>query len=89
MARCWQRARWSSVITAPYTIVGGVPARPIRERFNRNIAAQLSRIAWWDWPFETVIERLADFQSADIEAFCARWAPEEAHLNRNLEADAV
>ena len=73
----------------PYTIVGGVPARPIRERFNRNIAAQLSRIAWWDWPFETVIERLADFQSADIEAFCARWAPEKAHLNRNLEADAV
>ncbi len=58
---------------APYTIVGGVPARPIRERFPRAIAERLARIAWWDWPFETIMQRLADFQSDDIEAFCARW----------------
>jgi phosphonate metabolism protein (transferase hexapeptide repeat family) len=63
---------------APYTIVGGVPARHIRERFSRDIAARLTRIAWWDWPFETIMDRLPDFQSADIEAFCARWAPEAA-----------
>ncbi len=31
-----------------YTIVGGVPARHIRERFNRDIAGRLSRIAWWN-----------------------------------------
>jgi phosphonate metabolism protein (transferase hexapeptide repeat family) len=60
---------------APYTIVGGVPARPIRERFSRQIAARLARIAWWDWPFETIMERLAEFQSTDIEAFCNRWDP--------------
>jgi phosphonate metabolism protein (transferase hexapeptide repeat family) len=59
---------------APYAIVGGVPARQIRERFNRAIAAQLSRIAWWDWPAETVFERLAEFQSGDVEGFCARWS---------------
>ncbi|WP_408841934.1 DapH/DapD/GlmU-related protein [Acidocella sp.] len=58
---------------APYTIVGGVPAKPIRERFSRDIAARLARIAWWDWPFETIMQRLADFQTPDIEAFCARW----------------
>lgn len=58
---------------APYTIVGGVPARLIRERFSRDVAERLGRIAWWDWPFETVMERLADFQSTDIEAFCARY----------------
>jgi len=58
---------------APYTIVGGVPARPIRERFSREIAAKLGRIAWWDWPFETIMARLPDFQSSDIEAFCAQW----------------
>lgn len=57
---------------APYTIVGGVPARQIRERFNRQIAAQLSRIAWWNWPPETIWERLLEFQSG-VEAFCARW----------------
>ncbi len=59
---------------APYTVVGGVPARQIRERFNRSIAAQLSRIAWWDWPPETIFERLREFQSGDVEAFCARWS---------------
>jgi phosphonate metabolism protein (transferase hexapeptide repeat family) len=58
---------------APYTIVGGVPARRIRERFNREIAAQLSRIAWWNWPAETIRQRLPEFQSGDVEAFCARW----------------
>ncbi len=59
----------------PYTIVGGVPARPIRERFSRDIAQRLSRIAWWDWPFETILERLADFRSTDLEDFCVRWSP--------------
>jgi phosphonate metabolism protein (transferase hexapeptide repeat family) len=58
---------------APYTIVGGVPARPIKERFSRDIAEKLERIAWWNWPAELIFERLGDFQSTDIEAFCTRW----------------
>ena len=58
---------------APYTIVAGVPARPIRQRFSREIAARLERIAWWNWPFDIIFERLQDFQSTNIEAFCARW----------------
>lgn len=57
----------------PYTIVGGVPAKPIRARFSDDIAARLARIAWWDWPFATIIERLADFQSDNIAAFCDKW----------------
>ena len=51
----------------------GVPARPIKERFSRKIAAELSQIAWWNWPPETIWERLPEFQSGDVEAFCARW----------------
>ncbi|NLS00112.1 acetyltransferase [Rhizobium sp. P38BS-XIX] len=62
----------------PYTIVGGVPARRLRERFNRDIAARLMDIAWWDWPFATILERLQSFQCEDIEAFCARWASPKA-----------
>lgn len=58
----------------PYTIVGGVPAKIIRERFSRPIAEKLASIAWWDWPFETIMARLSDFQSSDIEAFCERWS---------------
>ena len=58
---------------APYTIVGGVPARMIKERFARGIAARLQAIAWWDWPFEVIMARLADFQNEDIAAFCDKW----------------
>jgi len=63
---------------APYSIVGGVPARPIKPRFDAEIAARLQRIAWWDWPAEVIFERLRDFQSADMETFCARWDPDPA-----------
>lgn len=59
----------------PYVIVGGVPARPIRERFDRATVARLQRIAWWDWPAETIRARLAEFQSGDVQAFCDRWDP--------------
>ncbi len=57
----------------PYAIVGGVPAKVIRARFPADIAERLRRIAWWDWPFGVVMERLADFQSDDVAAFCDRW----------------
>ena len=60
---------------APYTIVGGVPARVIRKRFDDAIAASLRRIAWWDWPDQLIFERLADFRSEAIEEFCRRYDP--------------
>ena len=60
---------------APYTIVGGVPARPIRKRFDDAVAESLRRIAWWDWPDALIFERLADFRSEAIEAFCWRYDP--------------
>ena len=60
---------------APYTIVGGVPARAIRQRFPDPIAASLRRIAWWDWADEVIFERLGDFRSEAIEEFCERYDP--------------
>ncbi|WP_439372247.1 DapH/DapD/GlmU-related protein [Bradyrhizobium sp. DASA03120] len=59
----------------PYTIVGGVPARPIRKRFPDAVAESLRRIAWWDWPDALIFERLADFRSEAIEEFCRRYDP--------------
>lgn len=58
---------------APYTIVAGVPARPIRERFPAGIARALLEIAWWDWPRELLEERFADFN--DLETFLRKWGP--------------
>ncbi|MBB3998640.1 DapH/DapD/GlmU-related protein [Aureimonas pseudogalii] len=59
---------------APFTIVGGVPARLIRERFDVGVAGGLERIAWWDWPHDRLFEALADFRSLDAAAFVARHA---------------
>lgn len=58
---------------APYTIVGGVPARPIRERFTRAQAAALQAMAWWDWPHEVLRARLPDIRRLDIDAFIAAY----------------
>jgi phosphonate metabolism protein (transferase hexapeptide repeat family) len=60
---------------APYTIVGGVPARQIRKRFSDAVAAGLCRIAWWDWPDDVIFARLNDFRLESIEEFCERYDP--------------
>ena len=44
-----------SVVTAdvePYTIVGGVPAKPIKKRFDQALIDELLALQWWDydWP---------------------------------------
>lgn len=38
----------------PYTIVAGVPAKPIRKRFDDQIIAALEEIQWWDWPTDVI-----------------------------------
>ena len=37
---------------APYAIVAGNPARPIRQRFADAVADRLMRLCWWDWSHE-------------------------------------
>lgn len=39
---------------APYTIVGGNPAKPVKQRFSDEDVARLLRAAWWDWPVELI-----------------------------------
>ena len=36
----------------PYTIVGGVPAKPIRKRFTKETIDSLLKIKWWNFCFE-------------------------------------
>lgn len=51
----------------PYTIVGGVPARPIRKRFSDDVIARLEALRWWDWPEERIAANLEAIQSGDID----------------------
>ena len=47
----------------PYTIVGGVPARPIRKRFDDRTIAVLLRLRWWDWPRERIARNISAIQA--------------------------
>lgn len=58
---------------APYTVVGGVPARVIRERFARTVAERMQALAWWDWPHERLRLALDDFRHLGAEDFLDRY----------------
>lgn len=47
----------------PYTIVGGVPARSIRRRFDPQTIARLEELRWWDWEEERIARNLSAIQS--------------------------
>lgn len=51
----------------PYTIVGGVPAKPIRKRFSDHTIAALLVLRWWDWPEERIAGCLDAIQSGQID----------------------
>jgi len=51
----------------PYTIVGGVPARPIRRRFSDETVKALLALKWWDWPVEKLSANLHRIQGGDLE----------------------
>ena len=52
----------------PYTIVGGVPAKPIRKRFPDDVIAALLQIRWWDRDPAWISRNLSVIQSGRIEA---------------------
>ena len=56
---------------APYAVVGGNSARPIKERFSRETVAELEAIAWWDWPVEKISAHLAIIVAGDVSALKA------------------
>lgn len=47
----------------PYTIVGGVPARPIKKRFSDEICFLLQKTKWWELPYKTIKNNFELFNS--------------------------
>jgi len=58
---------------APYTIVAGVPAKPVKRRFPEAVEERLMALAWWDWGHEALRAALPDFRALPIEAFLERY----------------
>ena len=50
----------------PYTIVGGIPAKPIRKRFDETTIKRLEALRWWDWDYEKIKRNIPLIQSGDI-----------------------
>jgi len=53
---------------APYTVVGGNPAKEIRKRFDEETIDLLERVRWWDWPAEKITRHLELLTSNDLPA---------------------
>ena len=43
---------------APYTTVGGNPARPLKKRYSDEDIDRLLRVAWWNWPIDAITEHV-------------------------------
>ena len=54
---------------APYSIVGGNPAKHIRWRFNEETRQALLDSAWWNWPQEEVLKVVDLICSDDMSAY--------------------
>lgn len=52
----------------PYTIVGGVPAKPIRKRFDDRTIEKLLSLRWWDRDETTVKKAIPAIHSGNVDA---------------------
>ena len=59
----------------PYTVVGGVPAKPIKKRFTDEQIAQLEKSQWWDRGDTWIKEHYSEFEN--VEAFVKMLEREE------------
>lgn len=51
----------------PYTIVGGIPAKLIRKRFDNETINELLKLRWWDWNEEKIKRNLEAIQTGRLE----------------------
>ena len=51
----------------PYTIVGGVPAKEIRNLFSEEMIAHLLNAKWWDWPIERISQNIEAIKAGKVK----------------------
>ena len=50
----------------PYTIVGGIPAKTIRKRFDENTISKLQEMKWWNWTEEKIKKNISEIGRAHV-----------------------
>ena len=58
----------------PYAVVGGVPAKIIKYRFEKDIIEKLLKIKWWDWEESKVKDNFNDIYTDDIQGFINKYS---------------
>lgn len=48
-----------------YAVVGGVPAKTIRYRFDREMIMRFQEIKWWEWPHDKILENIELFYNPE------------------------
>lgn len=79
----------------PYMIVGGVPARVIRPRFDENLCADLLESEWWKYAFTDLPRKcignprefLSELKEMEGAGRIAPYAPERFVPSEHLVAD--
>lgn len=72
----------------PYTIVGGIPANPIRKRFSDDIIQKLEILKWWDWPIEKSIKNYLTFSMVTSATYLIIESKELSKLNNLKECNS-
>jgi len=52
---------------APYTVVGGVPAKEMRKRFDDKTITSLMEIEWWNWKYKKIKNNICAIMNGDID----------------------
>ena len=58
---------------APYTVVGGVPAKVIKRRFDKKAVDHLIEMQWWDWDLDHIAEAVPLLQADNIDKLYAYY----------------
>jgi len=74
---------------APYEVVGGVPAKHIRYRFEHSIIEKLLQIKWWNWSNSEVEKIVPILMSNDINALVEYCMPQLEKLHRGYSVAIV
>lgn len=51
----------------PYTVVGGIPAKEIKKRYEEGTIQKLLQIGWWNWPFDKVKQLLPYIMNGEVD----------------------
>ncbi|MPM08315.1 Virginiamycin A acetyltransferase [bioreactor metagenome] len=51
----------------PYTVVGGIPAKEIKKRFDEEIIQRLLQTEWWNWPVEKIRQFLPQIMNGEVD----------------------